>query len=242
MSPIATVICAMQSPRWATAVLFLSRVRRAEVVSMVRFSRRSRGLHTVAIMTVVGLCGRARSPIPRVCQYSAGSRGARVRDRAACGYAQVALGGLRAHRTGHRRRAAPSPRSVPAQCARPRRSPSRVSQLQPNYAGTLSQWGVMDGEPIGGARMCARSSIAGPSRRPCPYVHADAREAAPLCGRGSGEALEGKGNYRRCIRWRRARTSPGHAGEGAATLMGEMERRLDSATDFRMGRPTRPGG
>jgi hypothetical protein len=95
------------------------------------------------------------------------------------------------------------------------------------YAGTLRRWGLFDGE----ANPVARSNVCPEIDPPAePSFHAFcftvAAEAAPtFVVAGSGEAVEGKGNYRDHT-IRPGETSPDAIAEKAVYVLGEMERRL----------------
>jgi hypothetical protein len=96
------------------------------------------------------------------------------------------------------------------------------------YAGTLKRWGVMTGD----ANPVARSNVCPAIDPPAePSFHAfcftvPAQGAVPtFVVAGSGEAVEGKGNYRDHT-VRRGETSPDAILEKARYVLGEMERRL----------------
>jgi hypothetical protein len=96
------------------------------------------------------------------------------------------------------------------------------------YAGALRKWGVMTGDtnPVARSNVCPE--IDPPSE---PSFHAFsftvvASNATPtFVVAGSGEALEGKANYRdHTVRY--GETSPDAIREKAIYVLGEMERRL----------------
>src|SRR5436190_4162807 len=96
------------------------------------------------------------------------------------------------------------------------------------YAGTLREWGVMQGDsnPVARSNVCPE--IDPPSE---PAFHAFCfTVAAPaslptFVVAGSGEAIEGKGNYRDyTVRF--GETSPDAIRDKALFVLGEMERRL----------------
>jgi hypothetical protein len=96
------------------------------------------------------------------------------------------------------------------------------------YVGTLERWKIFDGtiNPVARSNVCP--AIDPPSE---PSFHAFAyTEKAPDAGpsfviAGSGEAPEGKGNYRDHI-VRLGDTSPAGLREKAKFVLGEMERRM----------------
>ena len=96
------------------------------------------------------------------------------------------------------------------------------------YAGTLRRWGVMQGD----ANPVARSNVCPEIDPPAePSFHAfcftvEARSnLRTFVVAGSGEAVEGKGNYRdHTVRF--GDTSPDAIKEKARFVLGEMERRL----------------
>jgi hypothetical protein len=96
------------------------------------------------------------------------------------------------------------------------------------YVGTLSRWGIFDGKtnPVARSNVCPE--IAPPA---VPSFHAFAFTEPGDCGfgefavAGSGEAPEGKGNYRdHAIRL--GDVSPSGLREKAKWVLGEMERRM----------------
>jgi hypothetical protein len=124
-------------------------------------------------------------------------------------------------------------RPLTAFCACELRSPAPFSEggfraFNEIYAGTLRQWGVMQGDtnPVARSNVCPEIE-----KPPEPAFHAfcftiEARDASPtFVVAGSGEAVEGKGNYRdHTVRF--GDTSPDAIAEKARFVLGEMERRL----------------
>ncbi len=124
-------------------------------------------------------------------------------------------------------------RPLAAFCACELRSPAPFSEedfraFNEVYAGTLRQWGVMQGEanPVARSNVCPELDPP-----PEPSFHAFCFTVAAK-GRlptfvvaGSGEAQEGKGNYRdHTVRF--GETSAEAIAEKARFVLGEMERRL----------------
>jgi hypothetical protein len=97
------------------------------------------------------------------------------------------------------------------------------------YVGTLEQWGICRD----GANPVARSNVCPEIDRPAaPSLYAFAYSVPARPGArpsfhiaGSGEAPEGRGNYRDHI-VRRGDTSPDGLREKARYVLGEMERRM----------------
>jgi len=96
------------------------------------------------------------------------------------------------------------------------------------YAGTLRRWGVMQGDanPVARSNVCPEID---PPAEPSLYAFCFTVAAqAPLptfVVAGSGEAVEGKGNYRdHTVRF--GETSSDAVAEKARFVLGEMERRL----------------
>jgi len=124
-------------------------------------------------------------------------------------------------------------RPLTAFCACELRSPAPFTEegfraFNEVYAGTLKRWGVMTGD----ANPVARSNVCPAIDPPAePSFHAfcftvPAQGAIPtFVVAGSGEAVEGKGNYRDHT-VRRGETSPDAILEKARYVLGEMERRL----------------
>jgi hypothetical protein len=125
-------------------------------------------------------------------------------------------------------------RPLTAFCACELRSPEPFTEegfraFNEIYAGTLRQWGLFDGtaNPVARSNVCPE--IDPP---PEPSFHAFcftvASKAPPtFVVAGSGEAPEGKPNYRDHI-IRPGDTSPDAIREKARFVLGEMERRLAS--------------
>jgi hypothetical protein len=96
------------------------------------------------------------------------------------------------------------------------------------YAGTLRKWGVMadDTNPVARSNVCPElDPPAAPSFHAFSFT-AEAKNAAPtFVIAGSGEALEGKANYRdHTVRY--GETSRDAMRQKAIYVLGEMERRL----------------
>src|SRR2546423_6490239 len=124
-------------------------------------------------------------------------------------------------------------RPLTAFCACELRSPAPFTEegfraFNEIYAGTLRRWRVMSGDanPVARSNVCPE--IDPP---PEPSFHAfcftvAAQGAVPtFVVAGSGEAVEGKGNYRDHT-VRRGETSPDAIREKAIYVLGQMERRL----------------
>lgn len=124
-------------------------------------------------------------------------------------------------------------RPLTAFCACELRSPAPFTEegfraFNEIYAGTLRRWGVMTGDtnPVARSNVCP--AIDPPSE---PSFHAfcfTVTTQGPLptfVAAGSGEAAEGKANYRDHT-VRRGETSPDAIAEKARYVLGEMERRL----------------
>ena len=123
-------------------------------------------------------------------------------------------------------------RPLTAFCACELRSPAPFTEdgfraFNEVYAGTLRRWGLSDGD----ANPVARSNVCPEIDPPAePSFHAFcftvAADAAPtFVVAGSGEALEGRSNYRDHT-VRPGETSPAAIAEKAVYVLGEMERRL----------------
>jgi hypothetical protein len=123
-------------------------------------------------------------------------------------------------------------RPLTAFCACELRSPAPFTEegfraFNEIYAGTLRRWGVMQGDtnPVARSNVCPEIDPPGE-----PSFHAFcftvAVNALPtFVVAGSGEAVEGKGNYcDHTIRF--GETSPNAIAEKARFVLGEMERRL----------------
>jgi hypothetical protein len=125
-------------------------------------------------------------------------------------------------------------RPLTAFCACELRSPAPFTEagfkaFNEIYVTTLTRWGIYDG---GAINPVARSNVCPEIDPPAePSFHAfaytvKAENAAPsFVVAGSGEALEGKGNYRDHI-VRRGDVSPDGLREKARYVLGEMERRM----------------
>jgi hypothetical protein len=124
-------------------------------------------------------------------------------------------------------------RPLTAFCACELRSPAPFTEdgfraFNEIYAGTLRKWGVMQGDanPVARSNVCPEID---PPSEPSFYAFCftvAAQGAAPtFVVAGSGEAVEGKANYRDhtvCY----GETSPDAIAEKARYVVGEMERRL----------------
>lgn len=97
------------------------------------------------------------------------------------------------------------------------------------YAGTLEKWGIYDGRtnPVARSNVCpAIDPPPEPSFHAfCYTLTAPQQQRPTFVVAGSGEAAEGKGNYRDHT-IRPGETSPGAMREKAIWVLGEMERRL----------------
>jgi len=98
------------------------------------------------------------------------------------------------------------------------------------YVGTLAQWGIYD--PASQRNPVARSNVCPEIRKPgAPSFHAfcftvaDPAAQPSFVVAGSGEAQEGKGNYRDHT-VRPGDRSPEGLREKARAVLGEMERRM----------------
>ena len=98
------------------------------------------------------------------------------------------------------------------------------------YVGTLAEWGIFD--PATRTNPVARSNVcpeiekpAGPSFHAFVFTVPDADAAPSFHVAGSGEAPEGKANYRDHIT-RRGDLSPAGLTEKARFVLTEMERRM----------------
>ncbi len=98
------------------------------------------------------------------------------------------------------------------------------------YVGTLAEWGIFD--PATRTNPVARSNVcpeiekpAGPSFYAFVFTVPDTSAAPSFHVAGSGEAPEGKANYRDHIT-RRGDISPAGLTEKARFVLGEMERRM----------------
>jgi hypothetical protein len=96
------------------------------------------------------------------------------------------------------------------------------------YVGTLSRWGVFDGttNPVARSNVCPEiSPPAVPSFHAFTYTETGDVGAGEFIVAGSGEAPEGKGNYRDHV-IRPGDVSPAGLREKARYVLGEMERRM----------------
>ncbi|MEI8189003.1 MAG: hypothetical protein WCI75_04710 [candidate division NC10 bacterium] len=127
-------------------------------------------------------------------------------------------------------------RPLAAFCACELRSPAPFTEegflaFNRLYVGTLERWGIFRDE----ANPVARSNVCPEINPPVtPSFHAFAYTVPARAGTresflvaGSGEAPEGKGNYRDHI-VRRGDTSPAGLREKARWVLGEMERRMQA--------------
>jgi len=97
------------------------------------------------------------------------------------------------------------------------------------YVGTLRKWGLIAGDtnPVARSNVCPEiDPPAEPSFHAFCYTVAATGPMPTFVVAGSGEATEGKGNYRDHT-VRRGETSPDAIAEKAHFVLGEMERRLD---------------
>lgn len=96
------------------------------------------------------------------------------------------------------------------------------------YAGTLRRWGLFDGDanPVARSNVCPEiDPPSEPTLYAFCYTVAAQSPIATFVIAGSGEAIEGKGNYRDHM-VRPGETSPDAVAEKAVYVLGEMERRL----------------
>jgi len=135
-------------------------------------------------------------------------------------------------------------RPLTAFCACELRSPAPFTEdgfraFNEVYAGTLRQWGVMQGDanPVARSNVCPETDPpAEPSFYAFCFTVATQGHAPTFVVAGSGEAVEGKGNYRDHT-VRGGETSPDAIAEKARFVLGEMERRL-SLLGFSWGHTT----
>ena len=127
-----------------------------------------------------------------------------------------------------------SGRPLTSFCACELRSPAPFTEdgfraFNEVYAGTLRKWGIMDGDanPVARSNVCPEiDPPAEPSFHAfCHTLTTPGPVAPTFVVAGSGEALEGKGNYRDHT-VRPGETSPDAMREKARYVLGEMERRL----------------
>jgi len=124
-------------------------------------------------------------------------------------------------------------RPLTAFCACELRSPAPFTEegfraFNEIYAGTLRQWGAMHGDvnPVARSNVCPEiDPPRGPSFHAFCFTVAAMAPLPTFVVAGSGEATEGKGNYRdHTVRF--GETSPDAIREKARFVLGEMERRL----------------
>jgi len=124
-------------------------------------------------------------------------------------------------------------RPLTAFCACELRSPAPFTEqgfraFNQIYAGTLRRWGVMQGDvnPVARSNVCPEvDSPAEPSFHAFCFTVAAQGAVPTFVVAGSGEAVEGKANYRdHTVRY--GETSPDAIAEKARFVLGEMERRL----------------
>src|SRR5882757_4437624 len=126
-------------------------------------------------------------------------------------------------------------RPLTAFCACELRSPAPFTEggfraFNEIYAGTLRQWGVMQGDanPVARSNVCPEIDPPGePSFHAFCFTVAATGAMPTFVVAGSGEATEGKGNYRDHT-VRPGETSPDAIAEKAVYVLGEMERRLSA--------------
>ncbi len=124
-------------------------------------------------------------------------------------------------------------RPLTAFCACELRSPAPFTEdgfraFNEIYAGTLRRWGVMQGDtnPVARSNVCPEiDPPAEPSFHAFCYTVTASGRLPTFAVAGSGEATEGKGNYRdNTVRF--GETSADAIAEKARFVLGEMERRL----------------
>jgi hypothetical protein len=124
-------------------------------------------------------------------------------------------------------------RPLTAFCACELRSPAPFTEqgfraFNQIYAGTLRRWGVMQGDvnPVARSNVCPEvDPPAEPSFHAFCFTVAAQGAVPTFVVAGSGEAVEGKANYRdHTVRY--GETSPDAIAEKARFVLGEMERRL----------------
>ena len=126
-------------------------------------------------------------------------------------------------------------RPLQAFCACELRSPEPFSeegfrQFNETYAGTLADWGIFDGEtnPVARANVCPDFNKPDePSFHAFTYTVEQPDAGPSFVISGSGEAPEGKGNYRDHIVARGDLSADGLR-EKAAWVLGVMERRMSA--------------
>ncbi len=126
-------------------------------------------------------------------------------------------------------------RPLTAFCACELRSPAPFSELGFNkfnkqYVETLSRWGIFDGttNPVARSNVCPEiDAPVEPSFYAFAYTEPSPGAAPSFVVAGSGEAPEGKANYRDHV-IRHGDVSPEGLREKARFVLGEMERRLST--------------
>lgn len=124
-------------------------------------------------------------------------------------------------------------RPLTAFCACELRSPAPFTEdgfraFNEVYAGTLEKWGLYDGRtnPVARSNVCPEiDPPAEPSFHAICYTVTAQGRTPTFVVAGSGEATEGKGNYRDHT-VRPGETAPDAIAEKARFVLGEMERRL----------------
>lgn len=124
-------------------------------------------------------------------------------------------------------------RPLTAFCACELRSPGQFTEegfveFNRVYVGTLRDWGIMDGDdnPVSRANVCPEiGAPSEPGFHAFTYTVQDSDAPKTFVIAGSGEAPEGKGNYRDHI-VRLGDTSQAALREKSAFVLDEMERRM----------------
>ena len=124
-------------------------------------------------------------------------------------------------------------RPLTAFCACELRSPAPFTEsgfaaFNKIYVGTLERWSIYDGKtnPVARSNVCpAIEPPAEPSFHAFSYTETAANAEPSFVIAGSGEAPEGRGNYRDHI-VKRGDVSPEGLREKARFVLGEMERRM----------------
>lgn len=170
--------------------------------------------------------------LPGVFQYSAGVAAAEgfTLERARLAAPLPLEAGFAAART-HLEALGRPPAAL---CACELRSPAPFSEegfreFNRAYVGILREWGIVreEANPVSRSNVCPEID---PPPTPSLYAFTYTRPAPPgsragFLVAGSGEAPEGRGNYRDHI-VRRGETSTGALREKARFVLGEMERRM----------------
>ena len=126
-------------------------------------------------------------------------------------------------------------RPLTAFCACELRSPAPFTQegfraFNEVYAGTLREWGVFDGvtNPVARSNVCPEIDPPGePSFHAFCYTVPAKDGGRDFIVAGSGESLEGRGDYRdNTVRY--GETSPDAIREKALHVLGQMEKRLQA--------------